>query len=353
MATGFVGRTKAFALKMNTPRMICSSNQFRKGIVIANHDADPVLIAFGLTPAPEDFFQIGETESITFDEIVPVGPVWARGGGHVVVIDSSDAATPFDPKSLFTPGREGFWLDMHDLTTLFADATASTPAVIDGPVMHIKDKSGNGVHFTLIPGLEPAILRQVGYRTFLEFKGKSAYTCSQKFEWLTDPYIDKNGGLLAVGMTPNGVLDTWNPILGNNAGSGNNMGFYIAQEMRSQYTPETLRTYANSGSYLSPGKSLPSNQPAVASITTGRIGDDRIIHRTDLNGAIVTSTDWQMRRPQSVTTVALGATTGTSTPTTTMFYGLFHGAILTQANLAGERENIHLYLGADAGAPIA
>lgn len=52
----------------------------------------------------------------------------------------------------------GVWLDPSDITSLWSDLTRTTPAVVDGPVRVIDDKSGNGYHLSL-EGSEPGVLR--------------------------------------------------------------------------------------------------------------------------------------------------------------------------------------------------
>ena len=54
---------------------------------------------------------------------------------------------------------EGAWYDPSDLSTLWSDTARTTPAVVDGPVQAIDDKSGNGHHILLEGGLEAGTLR--------------------------------------------------------------------------------------------------------------------------------------------------------------------------------------------------
>lgn len=53
---------------------------------------------------------------------------------------------------------EGAWYDPSDLSSLWSDTARTTPAVLDGPVRAIDDKSGNG-HHLILEGSEPGTLR--------------------------------------------------------------------------------------------------------------------------------------------------------------------------------------------------
>ncbi len=56
---------------------------------------------------------------------------------------------PFTPLSLFASGEQGVWYDPSDLTTLFQDASGTTPVTaVEQPVGRILDKSGRGNHAT-------------------------------------------------------------------------------------------------------------------------------------------------------------------------------------------------------------
>ncbi|UMO76441.1 hypothetical protein DNAM_130 [Pseudomonas phage BroderSalsa] len=354
MAEKFIGRSKTFALT-DEPTMIASRNPHRKGIFIANHDALPAYIAVGLSPSAEDFFQLGETQEVIFDIIKPLGPVWARGSGRLTVIDSMDTATPFDPATLFTPGRQGFWLDIHDLSTLFEDEEGTIPATVDGPVRLIKDKSGNGHDFKVFRDWKPAILRRREYHTYLEFDTENGYTCDEKFSWFSDPYESVNGGIMAAAIVPNGAPDKWSPILGNNGGSGNNIGFYISQERRIAHSriQGAFRSYINSNSALSAEGTLPAGQPAVVSAISARAPDNKITQRLDVNGRFLISENNTRRFPQpAISTVAIGVSSANYSVGSASYKGELHGVMCVSAVTTDEKNKIHLYLGADVGAPV-
>ncbi|MCB1407293.1 MAG: hypothetical protein KDK01_13840 [Rhodobacteraceae bacterium] len=69
-----------------------------------------------------------------------------------LISDLTVSAQPFrhvqarSPSHAFAAGEVGCWFDPSDLTTLFADAAGTIPAVIGGRVARMDDKSGNGMH---------------------------------------------------------------------------------------------------------------------------------------------------------------------------------------------------------------
>lgn len=54
---------------------------------------------------------------------------------------------------------------------MFQDSARTTPAVVDGPVGYLADKSGNGNHATQATSSKRPTLRQVGSFFYLEFDG--------------------------------------------------------------------------------------------------------------------------------------------------------------------------------------
>jgi hypothetical protein len=63
---------------------------------------------------------------------------YAQGGG----------VAPYNPASEFGGGKKGLWWDQSDLSTMYSDSGMTTQAVLNGPVLKIADKSGNGWHGT-------------------------------------------------------------------------------------------------------------------------------------------------------------------------------------------------------------
>lgn len=80
---------------------------------------------------------------------------------------------PWTPQKLFTAGVIGAWYDINDLSTLFQERTGggTTPAVVNGVVGTVRDKSGQGHHAEAVSDAGRPILRQSGWRYYLEFDG--------------------------------------------------------------------------------------------------------------------------------------------------------------------------------------
>jgi len=76
----------------------------------------------------------------------------------------------FSPASLFRNGEQGAWYDPSDLSTLFQE-DGTTPAVVDGVVGKVLDKSGNGHHIVQATDTKCPILKQDGSLYYLDFDG--------------------------------------------------------------------------------------------------------------------------------------------------------------------------------------
>ena len=80
-----------------------------------------------------------------------------------------DDGPPF-PRSLFSAGEQGIWLDPSDFSTLFQDAAGTTPVTAVGqPVGKILDKSGRGNHATQSTSSKRPVLPSAGYRLRSDF----------------------------------------------------------------------------------------------------------------------------------------------------------------------------------------
>jgi hypothetical protein len=77
----------------------------------------------------------------------------------------------FDPTSLFAGGIQGVYYDPSDASTLFSDSAGTTPAVVNGPVGRISDKSGNGNHLIQATAAARPIYRQGSGLSWLESDG--------------------------------------------------------------------------------------------------------------------------------------------------------------------------------------
>jgi lysophospholipase L1-like esterase len=90
---------------------------------------------------------------------------YAQGGG----------VAPYNPASEFGGGKKGLWWDQSDLSTMYSDSGMTTQAVLNGPVLKIADKSGNGWHGTCTA----CTLRQTGGGLYyLETNGTSSEIAS-------------------------------------------------------------------------------------------------------------------------------------------------------------------------------
>lgn len=99
------------------------------------------------------------------DGLAPIPPF--RGGPF----EASPRGQVYSPATLFAAGEEGAWYDPSDLDTLWQDAAGTTPAIVDGPVGRMDDKSGRGNHLTQTIAAARPTLRQVGAVYYLEFDG--------------------------------------------------------------------------------------------------------------------------------------------------------------------------------------
>ena len=80
-----------------------------------------------------------------------------------------DDGPPF-PRSLFSAGEQGIWLDPSDFSTLFQDAAGTTPVTAVGqPVGKILDKSGRGNHASQTTSSKRPVLPSAGYRLRSDF----------------------------------------------------------------------------------------------------------------------------------------------------------------------------------------
>lgn len=127
----------------------------------------------------------------------------ARFGGRLLVW-----GPPVGPiKKLFANGEQGVWYDPSDLSTLFQDATGTTPVTSDGdPVGLMLDKSGNGNHATQSvsasrptyrTGDERGVINLVKWSEGMENHRKSSITIE------SDNILGAQGRLNADKVVPN------------------------------------------------------------------------------------------------------------------------------------------------------
>lgn len=158
MSYGFVGRTKVITLTAE-PQVIAEYNLQRQGLFIYNEAGVACKVAFGVSPEAGDYISLGAGKKIELDCLSPTGPVWASGGGNLIVLDNpeEDSIVGWSPSDLlpeFTDGK-ALWYDLSDASTIFADTASTIPATIGGPIGLIRDKSGNGMNLTFVGGDQP------------------------------------------------------------------------------------------------------------------------------------------------------------------------------------------------------
>jgi hypothetical protein len=112
----------------------------------------------------------------------PTSPL-ARGVGE-------GGVSSFSIASLFAAGEQGGWYDPSDLSTLFSDSAGTTPAVVDGPVGKMLDKSGRGNHATQATTAAKPYLRSSGGLYWLEYDGVD--------DWMTVAFAAVPSAELAV-----------------------------------------------------------------------------------------------------------------------------------------------------------
>ena len=104
------------------------------------------------------------------------------------------------PELLFANGETGAWYEPNDLTTVFQDASGTTPAGAGDPVGYLGDKSGNGNHATQsITSSKPTLRQNSEGVYYLEFDGVDDFLdagtpdflSDSSFEvFLSDEYLD-------------------------------------------------------------------------------------------------------------------------------------------------------------------
>lgn len=91
-----------------------------------------------------------------------------RGGG-------AGGAGPFDPRSLYANGEQGYILDASDFSSMFQDAAGTVPVTATGqPVGRMLDVSGNGYIFTQTTDANrPTLMQDAGGNYYLSSDGVS------------------------------------------------------------------------------------------------------------------------------------------------------------------------------------
>jgi hypothetical protein len=189
--------------------------------------------------------------------------------------------------SLFANGQAGAWYDVSDLSSLFQDSAATTPAEVDSPVGYVADKSGNGHHATQSTSTtRPTLRRDDNGKLYLEFSGSQYLTVADSqgaFVFMHDGSGGSLFGAVRFGNTadPNAFYN----LVGNNGTSSNNVGFNLRSEDRTVVPANDeivgLISKGGAGSALnSANDAVPSDVNAVVGMTfvTDPVQDDFILY---------------------------------------------------------------------------
>lgn len=226
--------------------------------------------------------------------------------------------TCFTPKILFV-GHAGAWYDPSDLTTLF-QADGTTPAVVNGGVGKVLDKSGNGNHMVQVTGTKCPLLKQSGGLTWLEFDGaddflaKSTINTVQPFNRLTA--MRNIGGVF-----------------------GDMLGADAAGNCAAQYNGGNLTLNADVGAACS--RPMTANADVVANAFFNGASSSLQIN----NGTPATGNPG----PAQINSLSAGALDGGGLPVPMRWYGdIFYPGTLTAAQIA----SVKTWLGGKAGIGI-
>lgn len=152
---------------------------------------------------------------------------WKRG---FVLGDSGflphSRATASSPASF---AAEGAWYDPSDGSTLWSDTARTTPAVVDGPVRAIDDKSGNG-HHLILEGSEPGTWRQDDGASWIDIGDEFSPTTSYAVTGVT--LVADNAYWVCGGFRDweDDSGATSNTLIALDEGSGSDRIFSIARQ---------------------------------------------------------------------------------------------------------------------------
>lgn len=99
-------------------------------------------------------------------------------------VSMKKAGGAFNPADLFT-GQQGAWYDPSDLSSMFSDDGGTVPAVVNGYVGRINDKSGNNNHAKQSYEPHKPVLRLSGGKYYLEYNSSAMTTAAFSIGSLT------------------------------------------------------------------------------------------------------------------------------------------------------------------------
>lgn len=113
----------------------------------------------------------------------------------------SSIAGGWSPLDLFQLGIVGAWWDDSDISTLWADASRTIPASVNGEVLGQTDKSGSGNHRTGTASTGPILRQRADGHCYLDYAGAKTLqvpSSQSLFKYLHDG----TGGSVALFVTP-------------------------------------------------------------------------------------------------------------------------------------------------------
>ena len=223
---------------------------------------------------------------------------------------------PFFPRSLFSAGEQGIWLDPSDFSTLFQDAAGTTPVTAVGqPVGKILDKSGRGNHASQTTSASrPTLQQDSNGLYYLSFDGTD--------DGMATPSIDFTGtDKMTVWAGVRKLSDAAAAIIAElSANESANVGSFVLYGPSSALNNYRLGSrgsasisLANAGGYSSPVSSV--------IVGVGDIAGD--VSRIRVNGAVIqTTTSDQGTGNYGNYPLYIGRRAGTSLPFNGRIYQL-------------------------------
>jgi hypothetical protein len=113
---------------------------------------------------------------------------------------------PYTPDVIFADGSKGFWYDIQDLSTLWANVNRTIPAVVGGPVRGITDKSGNGYHYSTNTLSTSPTLQQDGAFYYLDVDGLNDQALAYSLDFSARREMSVFAAIMARVNSPTGTL---------------------------------------------------------------------------------------------------------------------------------------------------
>lgn len=129
-----------------------------------------------------------------------------------------------DPSALFAAGEKGWWFDPSDFSTLFQDASRTTPVTAVGqPIGCVMDKSGNNFHLTQSGTARPTLRQDVNGFYYIEFDGIDDFLLSGYCTVGSPSYLAS-----VIGLAPNATTNAYMYSYGRIGTDAGTMGTYLS-----------------------------------------------------------------------------------------------------------------------------